>query len=163
MTRKADTLSCRWHIPIFMSALTLSAGIMYTVRETAAILDIETAATKADDVPTTLEEAAHLASTAVWTIAISLAVIVLSMTAMALLDQPRDSIPLRISNRYLRLAGRPIYAIIVLCVAIPTHIKLEIFLGICGLLLGLVTVWEYIASTELGNKIVEPKSTVGSP
>ena len=140
-----------------MSMLTLSAGINYTVRETAAHLDIETKTTAADQSQSP-EEIARLTNTALWTITISLATVILSMSCMALLDQSRDTGKrLRVNNRYLRLAGRPIYAVIVLCVPINNSVDPEICMTICGVLMVLLTLWEFIASTERGNAIVEPK------
>lgn len=153
------TFSPRCHIPIFLSTLSLSAGILYTVRETAAHLDIDTASPS--EAPSSPEVAARLDSIAVWTIAISLATTLLSMTGMALLDQPKDSEqPMRVNNRYLRLAGRPIYAVIVLCIPISEAAHAETFLEISALLLALLTTWEYIASTEKGNKFIEPRRPV---
>ena len=80
------------------------------------------------------------------------------MTALALLDIPHDaSNLLRVNNRYIRLSGRVIYNVIVLCLSINKEVGPELFLGICIMLLICVSLWEWIACTENGGKIVEPK------
>lgn len=80
------------------------------------------------------------------------------MTVMALLDQPKDTeTRMRIDNRYVRLINRLIYIAIVLCIPVTEDLHPNDFLEIAALLMGLLTTWEYIISTERGNKLVEPK------
>lgn len=129
---------------------------MYIVRDATAQLGNQIA--KSSDEQTPPADMDRVTSIAVWTIAISLAVTVSSMTAMALLDRPKDTeIKLRTNNRYIRLGGRLVCVIVVLCVPIAESTSPEVFLRVCALLMALLTIWEYIVSTERKNKLVEPR------
>lgn len=95
---------------------------------------------------------------ALWVIASSLAIIVFSYTGMALLDRPLDPPKtLLINNRLLRLIGRPIYILIVCTVLLAPQMDVYLFMGICGLGLVFVLLWETFAALERPCKIFEPK------
>jgi hypothetical protein len=136
-----------------MSTLTLSAGIMFIIRQAAATLDNETGSKNVpeNELPTYVHRA-------VWTVSLSLATIIFSMTGLALLDESLDPPgTLRINNRYLRLLGRGVYVLVVLLIPIYEDINTEFFLGTCALLMMLLSIWEWITSTDRGGKFVEPK------
>ena len=142
-----------------MSVLTLSAGIMFIVRENAQTPETGTDSTT-DSTTTTVptSELPDILRTAMWTVAISLATIMMSMTGLALLDESLDPPgTLRLNNRYIRLSARVVYVVVILCVPIDESLGAEWFLGICSLLLGLVVTWEWTSSTVKGGGFFEPK------
>lgn len=96
---------------------------------------------------------------AIWCIAVSLAIILLFMTFMALLDKPLDPPgTLRVNNRYVRLAPRIIYITVILSVPAKHDIDPSLFLGIASIMMILVTSWEWSVSLEKGGGLFEPKS-----
>ena len=136
-----------------MSTLILSAGIMFIIRRTAATTDDEN---NSGNVPK--DELATFIHKAVWTVSVSLATIVFSMTGLALLDESLDPPgTLRINSRYLRLSGRAVYILVVLIIPTAKKINPEIFLGTCAILMFLLSIWEWIVSMEKGGKFVEPR------
>ena len=106
----------------------------------------------------TPEQYLRFRSKAVWDIGISLAVIILCYTLIALLDRPLDPHKATlISNRYIRLAGRPIYIIVVLGTAAVHDMNGYLYLGICGLGLSIMLAWEAVGSLERPCSFFEPK------
>lgn len=131
---------------------------MFLIQQNAANLDVETNDSEAESGTLSDGEIQDLTRTAIWTVSISLATIMLSLFGMALLNQPRDARKsLRVNNRYLRLVGRPIYAVIILAIAGDKDIGPETFMGTCSLLMLCVSMWEYATSLEKGGGFVEPK------
>ncbi|KAI1622576.1 bacterial low temperature requirement A protein-domain-containing protein [Exophiala viscosa] len=150
-----------YHIPTFMSTLTLSAGIMFIIQQSAAKFDAETG--DSDTETLSEEEIIQLTRNAIWTVSISLAIVMMAMFGMALLNQPRDQAKsLRVNNRYLRLAGRPLYAVIVLAIASDKNIGTETYLGTCSLLMVCLSIWEYSASMEKTGGFLERKKSPSS-
>ncbi|KAK4945257.1 hypothetical protein LTR10_015416 [Elasticomyces elasticus] len=150
-----------YHIPTFMSTLTLSAGIMFIVQQNAAKFDAETNDSNTETLSG--DEVTQLTRSAIWTVSISLAIVMMAMFGMALLNQPRDPAKsLRVNNRYLRLAGRPLFAVIVVAIASDKNIDSETFLGTCSLLMTCVSIWEYSSSLERAGGFFETKKSAAS-
>jgi hypothetical protein len=94
----------------------------------------------------------------IWLVAVSLTVIIVSMTAQALLCISRDPPgTLLINNRYIRLSGRLVYIIIILCVPLDPDLDKVLFLGIAGVLLSFLAYWEWVVCLERKGGLVEPK------
>ena len=152
---KILTLSS-FHIPIFMSTLTLSAGIMFIIRDAAATLDDSATS---ENIPE--EDLPNFIHRAIWTIGISLAGAIASMTGLALLDEPVDRPDLlRVNNRYIRLSGRFVYILIVLLLPIKSDINAEIYLGVCSILMTFMIMWEWSSSLEKEWRWFEPKPKI---
>ena len=140
-----------------MSTITLSAGIMFIIRQAAP----ESASTTGDPKISGKELPAYVGH-AVWTVACSLSLLILSMTGLALLDEsvsPPKS--LRVSNRYVRLSGRLVYICIAMLVPLCKDLNSEVYLAVCALLLMALSLWEWIVSTDKDGKIFEPKGGTG--
>jgi hypothetical protein len=94
----------------------------------------------------------------IWLIAVSLAVIMTSMTTQALLciscDPPGT---LLINNRYVRLSGRLVYIVIILCVPLHPDLNKVVFLGTAGVLLSILVLWEWVVCLEKKGGLIEPK------
>lgn len=138
-------------MPLFSSFLTLTAGIMFIIRTTTpAPGNTTTEAISRDALPSLLDDA-------VWTIAVSLAVIMLATTGLALLDVPLDPPgTLRVDNRYFRLAGRMIYIVIILCLP-ASNISPITFLAVASSMVNVTILWEYSAGLERGGAFLEPQ------
>ncbi len=142
-----------FHIPLFGSILTFASGVIFIVRhETSEQLDVSGEQQIPDG------EIPHYMYNAVWTSAVSLAIIIFSMTGLALLDKSLDEPgSLRINNRYIRLGGRLVYIVVILCVPATRNIDALLFLGIAGLMLVVVTSWEWAVCMDRGSAFVEPE------
>lgn len=104
------------------------------------------------------EETAALVYRAIWNMAGSLGLIVLSMTFQALADKPLDPAgTLLVNNRYIRLCSRVIYILVITLVPLKADLAVTTFLAICGAGLGLIVWWEWIVCLEHPAKILEPK------
>lgn len=112
--------------------------------------------TKGFDIPE--DEMAHFIHRTMWLVSTSLAVSLTSMTFQALLDKSVDPPgTLMVNNRYVRLAGRAVYVVIIMCVPITREINKVFYLGILGIPLSLVLLWEWITCLERGGGFLEPK------
>lgn len=139
-----------------MCFLTLTSSIMFLLRFEAQQPYNELAKEQTEKIPE--EEMPVFVQSAVWSAAVSLAIMLVSMTIIALLDKPLDPPgTLRINNRYARLSGRLVYIVIILCVPAKWEINPTLFLGIAGVLMTLVVYWEFTSSLEHGGGIFEPK------
>jgi hypothetical protein len=95
---------------------------------------------------------------AMWTISISTVIIITNMTGIALLDQPMDeSGTLLISNRYIRLSSRAVYAVIMLCLPMKRDISFREFQVLVTNLLLFVLCFEWVASMDREWGFLEPK------
>lgn len=141
-----------FHVSLFASILTFASGVMFIVRhEIKEQFDVSEEQQISDG------EIRHYMHSAVWTSAISLAIIIFSMTCLALLDKSLDEPDiLRINNRYIRIGGRLVYIIVILSVPTTRHINPLLFLGIAGLMLSVVTSWEWAVCMDRGSAFVEP-------
>jgi low temperature requirement protein LtrA len=142
-----------FHIPLFASILTFASGVMFIVRHgIKEQLDV----LEEQQIPDS--EIPHYMYNAVWTSAVSLAIIIFSMTGLALLDKSLDEPgSLRINNRYIRLGGRLVYIIVILSVPATTNIDARLFLGIAALMLVVVTSWEWVVCMDRGSAFIEPE------
>lgn len=147
-------LLVRFHIPLFLSILTLSSGNSFLLRN--GIVNPDDQADNSEQIPE--EELPAYIHQAIWIVACSLAVSMLSMTGIALLDKSFDAPgTLRIDNCNVRLLGRLLYIVIVVLIPVKRRINLEVFLCVCSILLMALVLWEWIVSTEKGANIVEPR------
>jgi len=141
-----------WHIPLFSSLLTLSAGFMFLIRQDVTKPENG----KGFEIPE--DEVDSYIHRTIWLVATSLAVIVASMTMQALLDIPRDPPgALLINNRYIRLSGRLVFILIILLVPLHPDLNKVWFLGIAGIGLSLVMYWEWVVCLEKKGGFIEPK------
>lgn len=143
-----------WHIPLFASLLTFVASVMFIIRHQRE----QNYSQQKGEAELTPEQIYHYTYNAVWTCASSLAIVVLSMLVLALLEKPLDKPgTLKIDNRYIRMAGRVIYIVLVLCLPIKSHINPALFLGLAGAGLVVMTGWEWNSSLEKGGSFIEPR------
>jgi len=141
-----------WHIPLFASFITLSAGMLFLITKAADNPQ------DAKGIPIAGDELEMFTLRAIWNLAISVSVIMLSMTCQALLDKPLDPPgTLLVDNRYLRLAARIIYIIVVMCLPVKKNITEGAFLAVCGIGLSCVMAYEWTVSLEMPAKMLEPK------
>ncbi|KIX96841.1 uncharacterized protein Z520_07561 [Fonsecaea multimorphosa CBS 102226] len=145
-----------WHIPLFSSILTFASSVMFIIRhQPDAPYNSLTGQASAEKIPQ--DDLPLYLYRAVWTCATSLGVIMLSMTALALLDKSLDEpATLKINNRYIRLAGRIVYIIVIPCVPAAHNIDADLFLGIAAFMLLGVTVWEWNVGLDKGGALIEP-------
>jgi hypothetical protein len=122
------------------------------------ILKVSNGALDAEGESLTEEASKSLTYRAIWNMAGSLSIIVLSMTFQALADKPLDPPgTLVVNNRYVRLSSRMIYIIVVMLAPLKADLTVALFLGIAGVGLSLILWWEWIVSLEQPAKILEPK------
>lgn len=145
-----------WHIPLFASLLTFVAAVMFILRhQNEQNYSQQQLKSQPELTP---EQVTSYTYNAVWTCASSLSIIVLSMLGLALLDKPLDKPgTLRVDNRYVRMGGRVVYILIILCLPIKKNINPALFLGIAGAGLVLLTIYEWNSSLEVGGGFIEPK------
>ena len=141
-----------WHIPLFAALLSFVASVMFILQHQYERNDQQNQETLSE------EEIQRYLYRAIWTCATSLAIINFSMLVLALLDQPLDKPgTLRVDNRYIRLAGRIVYIIIILCVPSTPHLSPSLFLGIAGIGVVFLTIYEWNACLERGGGFIEPR------
>ncbi|KIW27391.1 uncharacterized protein PV07_07132 [Cladophialophora immunda] len=144
-----------WHVPLFSSILTFASSVMFIIRHQPDAPYNSPGGQSGEPIPR--DDLPRYLYRAVWTCATSLGVIMLSLTALALLDTSLDEpATLKINNRYIRLAGRVVYIIVVVCVPATPHIDARLFLGIAAATLLGVTVWEWNVGLDRGGALVEP-------
>jgi hypothetical protein len=140
------------HIPLFAAILIIDAGVLFLIQGQA-----ETLANKAGEV-LTQEEVASISRGAIWSVCISLAVTMVSTTAITLLHESLDPPgTMKISSRYLRLAPRGLFVLIVVCMPISPHIGPALAVGMSALMISLLTIWEWVAGLDKGGKYIEPR------
>ena len=141
-----------WHIPLFASLLSFVAGVMFIIRHQSE------ANYEQGQERLTEDEVRVYTSNAIWTCSTSLAIIIFSMLVLALLDTPLDKPgTLRVDNRYIRLAGRVFYIIVILCVPATPSIGVQLFLGIAGCMLVLLMLYEWNTCLEKEGGFIEPR------
>lgn len=145
-------VSC--HIPLFSSLLTFVASVMFIIRHQ----NEQNYTQQENEAELTPGQIRDYTENAVWTCASSLAIIMFSFLCLALLDQPLDKPgTLRIDNRYIRLAGRPAYIILIMLLPLKPHLDPQIFLGVAAAGLVALTVWEWNSCLEKGGGFIEPR------
>lgn len=139
-----------------MCFLTLTSAIIFFLRFEAQEPYNEDAKEQEEKIPE--DEMPSFIHSAIWCTAVSLSVMLLSMTIIALLDKPLDPPgTLRVNSRYARLSGRAVYTVIILLVPIKKDINAYLFLGIAGVMMVCLVYWEFISSLERGGGVFEPK------
>lgn len=141
------------HIPIFAAYITLSAGILWFVnRNSNTPIDSGEAKDLSE------EEYDVLRIRALWDIGASLSVIVFGYTCQALLDKPLDQPgTLMVNSRHLRLIGRPIYIFVILIVLLKADLNVYLYMGICGIGISNVLLYESICGLERPARFLEPR------
>jgi hypothetical protein len=77
---------------------------------------------------------------------------------LALLDKPHDPPKSHlVDNRFIRLAGRFVYILVINLVLLWKDMNIYLYLGICGLGLSVVLFYEMATSLERPARFVEPK------
>ena len=141
-----------WHIPLFSSLLCFVASVMFILRHQYEVNDHQK-----NQEALTGKELDRYIYRAVWTCATSLAIIMLALLVLALLDKPMDKKgTLRVDNRYIRLGSRVVYIIVILCLPIAP-MSPDLFLGIAGFGLVVVSVYEWNCCLEKGGGFIEPR------
>jgi hypothetical protein len=146
------TIHHSFHIPLFASLLTLSSSVLYILKISVG----NTTNTEGEQI--TEDESKVFVHRAIWNMAASLSLIILSMTFQALADKPLDPPgTLIVNNRYIRLSSRVLYIIVIMTIPIKADITVNLFLGIAGVGLSMILWWEWIVSLEQPAKLLEPK------
>ncbi|OAP61237.1 hypothetical protein AYL99_03438 [Fonsecaea erecta] len=147
-----------WHIPLFSSILTFASSVMFIIRhQPDAPYTSSPAAGASSEGQIAPDDLPRYMYRAVWTCATSLGIIMLSMTALALLDKSLDEpATLKINNRYIRLSGRAVFIVVIVCVPATPNIGAGLFLGIAACMLLGVTVWEWNVGLDRGGALIEP-------
>lgn len=134
---------------LYAALLIFDAGISYLVKyneEGQASKPKEERAMLNQDPKYPLQHAAR------WMVSISLSIIVLAITFLALLHKPMPDPPgssrMLVPNRYLRLLPRLLFIIAVSCLPLVESMHSTMYLGIISILLDAVAVWEYIVCLE---------------
>ena len=95
--------------------------------------------------------------TAKWTASSTLSLVLIALTAIALLSRSLD-IPgsLKFSNRYVRMLPRVLVVIVALCLPIDRRMNAVVYLGILVSLVIPCLMWEWAASLEHDGGFIEP-------
>lgn len=81
------------------------------------------------------------------------------MMILALLDTPRDPPgTLRVNNRYIRMSGRVLYAVLIIALCAAERLSEYWYLGIACTGLVWLILWEWTASMDRGGKFIEPRN-----
>ncbi|KAF2095829.1 hypothetical protein NA57DRAFT_58899 [Rhizodiscina lignyota] len=143
-----------FHIPLFSSFLTLASSVMFMLRNHAQLP--ENVDQNDEKVPA--EDLRDYIYSSMWTMSVSLSIILISMTCLALLDKSLDPPgTLRVNNRYVRLSGRIVYVVVILTVPIKKDLSMDLYLGIAGVMMSFLTSWEWVVSLEKGGSFFEPR------
>ncbi|KAI9830726.1 MAG: hypothetical protein M1819_005390 [Sarea resinae] len=168
-TRRAWYVGLAWefaHRVLFGALLVLGASVRVIiehddvrVRRLSPAAAARLTAAEHDEVV----EAATTVLTAQYTASITLAASLLLMAVIALLNASRDPPgTLLVGNRYVRLAGR-VVAAVVLCVLPLPHVRMagRRYLPVVVGLLYSCMLWEWIAGLERGARWLEPRGVGG--
>jgi ABC-type Fe3+-siderophore transport system permease subunit len=130
----------------------MSAGFMFLITQ-----DVDTPASgEGFEIPE--DQMDSYIHRTIWLIAISLSVIMISMTIQALLDTSVDPPgTLLVNNRYVRLSGRIVYVVVILLLPIHPNLDKDWFLGITAVLMSFVMCFEWIVCLERNAGMFEPK------
>lgn len=142
-----------FHIPIFASFITLSAGVLWFIHDVAG-----TATEGAEDTQLTEDQDAVDRVRALWDVGVSISVILFGYTGLALMDKPLDPPKATlVSNRYVRLMARPIYVIVILSIVSVDDMTAYLYFPICGVGMSLLLLHEMVGSMERPAGFFEPK------
>jgi hypothetical protein len=154
------TSSCSLHVIMFASLLLVAASTLFLVTHRTDTKKATNTVTARDE-----SDASELASkpdavvSALWGASISLAVVLLSMSGIALLNRPLDPPKtLLVNNRYMRLALR--VPVIVFIADLPLIKGMTGAWWCAAVVLALYSLffWELIAGLEKGWTFLEPKN-----
>ncbi|KAJ9611531.1 hypothetical protein H2200_004715 [Cladophialophora chaetospira] len=146
-----------WHIPLFASILTFTAGVMFILRSQSAGETSSTSSEAGEGGQISEEELPRYVHRAVWTCASSVSAVMFSLTIIALMDKSLDEPgTLKIDNRYIRLSMRIVFMVATLCIPLA-HVSSQLFLGMVAMMLFVVGVWEWNVSLDRGGALIEPK------
>ena len=139
---------------MFQSALILGVSIVYLVQHP---LDTSHEPPPEDN-PTTAEiDDAGLMDKARWCLGISFSIVVICLSAIALLSRSLDKPgTLKITNRYLRLLPRLLLIVVALCLPVKQTMKAIDNLGIVVGCVVVILYWEWYASLDKTGGLFEP-------
>ena len=146
-----------FHNALFGATLILGVTVVFLLQhvDDSATKPIESSepTLKEDENATQLELAIH---TAKWTVSISLAVVLVNQTMIALLNRSLDPPgTLKVNSRILRLLPRNLLLPIILCLPIERSISVLFFLGIVSIVLVACLPCEWWSSLERSGGIIE--------
>ena len=107
---------------------------------------------------TDTEATTHYLLTAFWTASTSLSVVIVQLTAIALLNYPLDKPQtLVVNSRYARLAPRVLAIVIVMCLPLIHGLRGTGWCGASTIVLWALFLWEWLAGLEKNWKFFEGK------
>lgn len=138
---------------MFGALLIVAASVLFLVKnDSTEVAAIHTDATDPQS------EQRHFILLAVWSASTSLAIVVLSMTHIALLNRPLDRRnTLVINSRYIRLAPRIPAIVLIMCLPLIHNLTGSLWCGGASIILAIVYIWESFAGLEKDWKFFEPK------
>lgn len=139
---------------MFQSALILGVSIVYVVQHP---LDTSYEPPPEEN-PTTAEiDDANLMDKARWCLGISFSIVVICLSAIALLSRSLDKPgTLKITNRYLRLLPRLLLIVVAICLPLKQTMKAIDNLGIVVGCVVVILYWEWYASLDKTGGLFEP-------
>jgi hypothetical protein len=127
---------------MFASLLILAASVLFLVKNDT----------------TQASQENHVTRYAIWSASTSLAIVMFSMTCIALLnralDKPRTLV---INSRWIRVAPRIPAIVVIMCLPLVENLAGQTWCGAVSFTLWLVFLWEMITGLEKGWKFFEPK------
>jgi hypothetical protein len=136
---------------MFGALLIEAASVLFLVKNN------NTEAGDSDNTDPEFEEK-HFTLVAVWSASTSLAIVVLSMTFIALLNRPLDKPnTLVINSRWIRLAPRFPAVVLIMCLPLIKNLTGSAWCGGACVVLWLVYLWETFAGLEKDWKFFQPK------
>ncbi|TVY83535.1 hypothetical protein LSUE1_G002202 [Lachnellula suecica] len=150
------------HVFMFGSLLILAASTLFLVEHPGHRSTVEPE-------PATLErcaeegteeaEAPKPAIYAIWAASATLAIVIALMTCIALLNRSLDKPKtLLVNSRWIRMAPRLVFIIIVCCLPLITHLSASEWCGGACALLYALFLWEWVSGLERNWHFLEPKN-----
>jgi len=141
------------NLTMFGALLIVAASVLFLVKNDST----EAAAIHSDSTDPASEQR-HFTLLAVWSASTSLAIVVLSMTHIALLNRPLDKPnTLVVNSRYIRLAPRIPAIVLIMCLPLIHNFTGSSWCGGASIILALVYMWESFAGLEKDWKFFQPK------
>jgi hypothetical protein len=151
-----------FHVVLFATLLLLAASVLFVVEnDFVSTSKMDSALAKLESETESLEETSLFTKRALWSASGSLSIVILTMTAIALLNRPLDKPnTLIVNSRWLRLAPRVPAIAIICCLPLFPHMSSTLWCGAATSILYVIFLWEWMSGMERDWKVLEPKEGV---
>lgn len=153
----------RFHLYLFAAQLILASSSLYMIEHPPSHGLIEgeqkrevTAASEEVPIDSPTEELY-----AMWSASVALAIVLFSMTVIALLNRPVDKAgTLVVNSRWVRMGLRIPVTVVILCLPVMDGMIPSLWFGCVVALLYALFLWEWITGLEKGWRFIEPRENV---